>query len=203
MMSETMTMGECYGRAMAATAKLVSGIGPGQWHDPTPCTEWDLRVLVNHITYENLWGAELFPGKTMAEVGDRFDGDGLGDDPIGAFNRSVEAATAASTAPGFMDAVCHHSFGDVPGSEYAKQLFADMLIHGWDVAKASSQDAAMDAALVDVGLPLAEEAMSQAEGSGAFAARVPVPDGAPAQTRLLAFVGRRADWASPSPAPRG
>ena len=195
MTSQAPTMGELYIRAMASAARFVSGIGAGQWHDPTPCTEWDLRVLVNHITYENLWAAELFPGKTMAEVGDRFEGDVLGGDPIGAFNRSVEGATAAVSAPGAMEAVCHLSFGDTPGSEYAKQLFGDMLIHGWDVAKASRQDAALDTALVDLGLPMAEEVASLAGGSGAFAAPVPVPGDAPAQTRLLAFVGRRADWA--------
>ncbi len=194
MTSRTPTMGELYVRAMGSAARFVSGVRAGRWHDPTPCTEWDLRVLVNHVTYENVWAAELFLGKTMAEVGDRFEGDVLGDDPIGAFNRSVETASAAVSVPGAMEAVCHLSFGDVSGSEYAKQLFAEMLVHGWDVAKASRQDAALDAALVDVGLPIAEEAMRLAAGSGAIAAPVPVAGDAPAQTRLLAFLGRRADW---------
>ena len=195
MTSRTPTMGELYVRAMESAARFVSGVPKGAWHDPTPCTEWDLRVLVNHITFENLWAAELFPGKTMAEVGDRLEGDLVGDDPIAAFNRSVEAATAAVSAPGAMEAVTHLSFGDTPGSEYARELFADMLIHGWDVAKASRQDAALDAALVDAGLPLAEEVAAMAGGSGAFAAPVAIPGDAPAQTRLLALVGRRADWA--------
>ncbi len=194
MTSRTPTMGDWYVRAMESAVRFVSGVRVSQWHDPTPCTEWDLRVLVNHMTYENVWAAELFPGKTMAEVGDRFDGDVVGDDPIGAFNRSVEAATAAVSATGAMEAVCHLSFGDVPGSEYAKQLFGEMLIHGWDVAKASRQDPALDAALLDVGLPIAEEVASMAEGSGAIASPVTVPGGAPAQTKLLAFLGRRADW---------
>ena len=195
MTSQAPTMAELYVRAMASASRFVSGVPEGAWHDPTPCTEWDLRALVNHITYENLWAAELFPGKTMAEVGDRLEGDLLGDDPIAAFNRSVEAATAAVSAPGAMEAVTHLSFGDTPGSEYARELFADMLIHGWDVAKASRQDAALDAALVDAGLPLAEEVAAMAGGSGAFAAPVAIPGDAPAQTRLLALVGRRADWA--------
>ncbi len=194
MTSRTPTMGEWYVRAMESAAGFVSSVHADQWHDPTPCTEWDLRVLVNHMTYENVWAAELFPGKTMAEVGDRFEGDVLGDDPIGAFNRSVEAATAAVSAPGAMEAVCHLSFGDAAGSEYAKQLFEDLLVHGWDVAKASRQDPALDTALAEMGLPVAEEAMHLAAGSGAFAAPVPVPADAPAQTRLLAFLGRRADW---------
>ena len=194
MTGRTPAMGEWYVRAMASAARIVNGVRAGQWHDPTPCTEWDLRVLVNHMTYENLWAAELFPGRTMAEVGDRFEGDVVGDDPIGAFNRSVEGATAAVSAAGAMEAVCHLSFGDVPGSQYAEQLFAEMLVHGWDVAKASRQDAAMDTVLVDVGLPVAEEAMRMAAGSDALAAPVAVAD-APAQTRLLALLGRRDDWA--------
>ena len=194
MTSGTPTMGEWYVRAMESAARFVSGVRPGQWHDPTPCSEWDVRALLNHMTQENAWAAELFPGKTMAEVGDRLDGDVLDGDPIGAFNRSVEAATAAVSVPGAMKAVCHLWFGDIPGSEYAKQLFGGMLIHGWDMAKASRQDAALDAALVELGLPIAEETMALAEGSGVFAPQVPVPDHAPPQTRMLAFMGRRADW---------
>ena len=194
MTSPQPTMGELYVRAMDSAAGFVNAVRPDRWHVPTPCTEWDLRVLVRHMTYENLWAGELFRGKTMEEVGERFDGDILGDDPIGAFNRSIEAATAGVSVSGAMQAVCHLSFGDFPGAEYAKQLFQDLLIHGWDVAKASGQDATLEPALVDACHPLAVEMMALAEGSGAFGAPVLVSEEDPKQTRLLALLGRRADW---------
>jgi hypothetical protein len=64
-MSDQRTTGELYAAAARSTSKIVAGIRPEQWANATPCTEWDLRVLVNHVTYENLWAAELFAGKTM------------------------------------------------------------------------------------------------------------------------------------------
>ena len=53
----------------------------------TPCTEWDVRALVNHVLGEIRWAVPLFAGSTIAEVGDRFDGDLLGDDPVGRVGR--------------------------------------------------------------------------------------------------------------------
>ncbi len=198
MTSTPPTMGELYIRAMSSAAGFVNAVRPDRWHVPTPCTEWDLRVLVTHMASENLWAGELFRGKTIAEVGDRFDGDVLGDDPVGAFNRSVEAATAGVSVPGAMQAVCHLSFGDFAGAEYAKQMFQDLLIHGWDVAKASGRDATLEPALVEACYPISEEMMALAAGSGAFGTAVPVPEEAPKQTRLLALLGRRADWSPPA-----
>ena len=165
--------------------------GQANGNAPTPCTEWDLRALVNHIAGENLWAAELFPGKTMADVGDALDGDVLGDDPIAMFNRSVAAAKAVVSAPGAVEATCHLSFGDYPGSEYAKQLFMDLLIHGWDVAKATGQDATLDPQLVEACYPVAEEAVAQFGQYGVFGTKVGVPADVSRQTSLLALVGRQ------------
>ncbi len=64
-----------------------------------------------------------------------------------AYARSVPLAAAAAEASGAMDAVCHLSFGDFR-SEYALQLFLDTLVHGWDIAVGSGQDATLDADLV-------------------------------------------------------
>ena len=184
-------MGELYARAMESAKRYVNGVRPDQWHGPTPCTEWDVRTLVNHITYENVWAGELFQGKTLAEVGDRFEGDLLGDDPIGAYSRSVEVARRAALAPGAMEVSTHLSSGETPGSEYASQLFLDQLVHGWDLAKATGQDTLLDPELVEAGMPLAEYTASVAVGSGAFAPPVQVAANADAQTRLLALLGRQ------------
>jgi hypothetical protein len=83
---------ELYSHAMDSALRFVSAVRPDQWHNATPDDEWDMTELVNHITSENLWLAEMFGGKTMEEIGDSLSGDLVGDDPAGAFRQSVERA---------------------------------------------------------------------------------------------------------------
>ncbi len=88
------------------------------------------------------------PGRaTIADVGDRFAGDQLGDDPLAAFERAHAAAlTAVDEAP---DRDVHLSFGDTPRAEYTLQLAADHLVHAWDLARAVGEDDTLDAGAVE------------------------------------------------------
>src|SRR5947209_829377 len=110
---------------MQQTRRYVDHVAADQWHAPTPCSEWDVKLVANHITGENLWAVELLQGKTIEQVGSRLDGDLAGGDPAGAFDASMSAATDAVSAPAAMQATCHLSFGDFSGSDYAAQLFMD------------------------------------------------------------------------------
>jgi uncharacterized protein (TIGR03086 family) len=73
--------------ALTVTRTTVAGIGPDQWSAPTPCAEWDVRGLVNHLVAGNWWASELARGATIDGVGSRLDGDVLGDDPLDAYDR--------------------------------------------------------------------------------------------------------------------
>ena len=111
-------------------AAHVDGVGADQWNLPTPCTEWDVRALVNHVVGEERWTRPLLEGMTIAEVGDRFDGDLLGDDPPGAGRQAAADSTAAvDELLAGIDKV-HLSYGDEDPGEYVRQLCADHLIHG-------------------------------------------------------------------------
>jgi uncharacterized protein (TIGR03086 family) len=186
------TTGELYVRAMQSARVYVDRVKPDQWHGATPCSEWDVKQVANHIISENLWAAELFQGKTIGEVGSRLDGDLAGDDPALAYAASVEAATPVVSAPGAMETTCHLSFGDYSGSDYAAQLFMDLLVHGWDIGKATGQDPRLDPDLVQACLRIAEHLTTQFRSAGVFGENLSVSTDADPQTRLLALVGRRA-----------
>jgi uncharacterized protein (TIGR03086 family) len=188
-------MGGYFLRGLDYAQRIVSGVRSDQWASSTPCSEWSMRDLVGHITAENLWAVELFAGKTVAEVGDALEGDVLGDDPIAAFNAAAVGARQASSAPGAMDMTVHVSFADLPGSAYASQLFLDMLIHGWDMAKASGQDATMDGELIAAAMPVASEIAELARQVGVYGTEFTPPAGSSDQDRLLAIVGRHGAWA--------
>jgi uncharacterized protein (TIGR03086 family) len=187
-----MTNGELYAQAMQATQSYIAAVRPEQWTGSTPCTEWDVKQVANHLVGENLWAVELLQGRTIAEVGSRLDGDLAGGDPAAAYTASVRSATLACTPPGAMTATCHLSFGDYSGSDYTAQLFMDTLIHGWDIATATGQDARLDSELVGACLPIAEQLTTQFRSAGVFGDNLPVAADADPQTRLLALLGRRA-----------
>lgn len=179
-------------RAVEGFGARVRAVGDDQWELPTPCSDWDVRALVNHVVGESLWTVPLMEGATIADVGDRFDGDVLGDDPKAAWESSAGPAVEAMAADGAIDRTVHLSFGDTPASEYASQLFADHLIHAWDLARATGGDERLDPELVDACAEWFAAMEPLYRGVGAIGERKAVVDGADPQTKLLAMFGREA-----------
>ena len=145
---------------------------------------------MNHVAVEDLWAAELFAGRTIAEVGDRLDGDQLGAVPLDRWDEAMLGALAAAGAPGAMAGTVHLSFGDVPGSEYAMQLFADHLVHGWDLAVALGGPAALDPDDAAAALAWFAEREDAYRAAGMIGPHLPPPPDADAGSRLLAAFGR-------------
>src|SRR5438128_285197 len=178
-------------RALDVTRATVASVGAEQWTAPTPNEGWDVRALVNHIVSGNLWAVELATGSTIDEVGDRLDGDVLGDDPLGAYDASAEAAAAAFEAPGALDAACAVSYGPVPGSVYAGHRFIDVLIHGWDLAAGTGQDRTLDPGLIGAAEEVLAPQLGMLQASGMFGTPLDVPDDAGPQTKLPAKLARQ------------
>jgi len=177
-------------RALDETRTVVAGIDRDQWSAATPCQGWDVQALLNHLVAGNLWAAELGVGATIGEVGDRLDGDVLGDDALAAYEASAGLAAATFEAPGALERPCAVSYGPVPGSVYAGHRFIDVLIHGWDLAVATDQDSSLDPELVDAAYELLKGEADMVRASGMFGDDLAVTADAGAQTRLLAFIGR-------------
>jgi uncharacterized protein (TIGR03086 family) len=181
-----------YQRSVEYFTDRVDAVKDDQWSDPTPCADWDVRSLVNHITYEDLWTVPLMKGATIEEVGDKFEGDVVGDDPIGSARAAAGDAlsTVAEELP--KGGTVHLSFGETPKAEYVMQLAADHLVHGWDLAVATGGDTSMDADLVDAFTTWFDDNEAGYRGAGAIAARRQLNgDG---RHDLLARFGRDATW---------
>lgn len=182
---------------VALFARAVDQFGPrlaavgGRWQDPTPDTDWDVRALVNHVIAEDLWAPPLLNGMTIADVGDRFDGDQLGDDPEAAWAAAASASIAAVSEDGALERTVHVSFGDITGQEYVSQLTCDHLIHGWDLARAIGLDEGLDPELVDWAYDFLSPQVEGWRSAGVFGPQVEVPAGASRQDQLLGLTGRR------------
>ena len=178
-------------RALEETRTVVAGVGRDQWNATTPCDSWDVQALLNHLVSGNLWAAELGAGATIEGVGDRLDGDVLGDDALVAYDTSAASAAVTFESPGALESPCAVSYGPVPGSVYAGHRFIDVLIHGWDLAVATEQDTTLDPELVSSAYEILRSEADMVRASGMFGEDLAVPADAGAQTRLLAFVGRQ------------
>lgn len=182
---------ELYRRNTDLFDARVAAIAADQWSDPTPCSEWDVRTLVNHVVYELLWVPPLTAGQTVDEVGDRFDGDVLGSVPKAAWSEAVGPAFAALEADGALETVVHLSYGDVPVGEYLGQLLTDMAVHGWDLARAIGADDVIDPETAQVLCDFWADQSEMIASSGLFAEPVEVSPDAGPEARLLGLLGRR------------
>jgi uncharacterized protein (TIGR03086 family) len=174
----------------------VHQVRPEQWLDWTPCAGWTVRDLVNHLVNEDRWAVELMAGATIAEVGDRFDGDLLGTDPVGVVTEAAKQAEAAVSEPGALERKVQLSFGETSADEYVRQLLAENLIHSWDLAAAIGADRRLDPELVRF---CAEWFVGREElfrDAGLIGPRIDLPTPAGKQDRLLAAYGRDPAWSS-------
>lgn len=170
--------------------RRVASVGADQWDGPTPCTEWSVRDLVNHLVVEDLWAPELLAGATLEEVGDRFDGDQLGGDATAAWAAARDGALTAVDEEALGRSV-HTSRGEIPAARYVAELFADHLVHGWDLARGTGGDETLPRALVEACLETFAPSEQELKDSGQFGERITPGPGAGPQERLLALFGRR------------
>lgn len=179
---------EQHDRAARGFGRLVARVGSDQWDAPTPCTAWTVRDLVNHLTSEARWTPPLLAGRTLEEVGEEFDGDLLGEDPVRAHADAVDAAVEAVGRVD-LDRTVHLSFGEVPARIYLEQLFTDHLVHTWDLARAIGADEELPDDLVVACLAIVAPQEDEYRAAGLIGPRV-ATDRTDPQSRLLAMLGR-------------
>jgi uncharacterized protein (TIGR03086 family) len=188
-MLTTLDVRDIYARCSAGFTARVRAVGD-RWSDPTLLPGWDVRALVNHLVNEERWAEELLGGATIEQVGDRFDGDLLGADPVANHDDAAAAALTAIRADGAVEGLVHLSFGDQPGREYALQLAADHLVHSWDLARAIGADETLDADAVTAIAQWFAGAEDLYRDMGLIGPRVDLPPAAKPQKILLARFGR-------------
>jgi uncharacterized protein (TIGR03086 family) len=174
-------------RAYGQLQKLVAPLGSADLVAPTPCADWDVRAMLNH-TLGTAWMFVLVnQGRSAGEDA----GDVVGDDPLVAVNATADANLASWREPGALDGDRAYPFGTFPAPAGLMINLGEIVLHAWDLAKATGQDASLDPevahAVEDFYRHVPVEVL---RGHGVFGAEISVPDDAPAQDRLLAFFGR-------------
>lgn len=180
------------GEALDLFGARVHAVRDDQWEAGTPCVEWTVRDLVNHLVSEQLWVQPLVrDGRMTEEVGDRFDGDMLGSGPAASWDTAARAAHDVFTAPSALHRTVHLSYGDTPVANYCGQMVADLVVHSWDLSRAIGAEERLPDSLLQFAVREVTPYAAELAKSGLFAEPVEPPPGADVQTKLLCLLGRR------------
>jgi uncharacterized protein (TIGR03086 family) len=188
-----MTPLESCQQVLENTRRVVDQVRPEQFDKATPCAEWDVRMLVNHMVGV-LDGLEAPARGEQIQFSAQKVDDVVGMSPSSAFSKKAAEFVAAWSAPGATDRVVTTMFGEQPAEFYLGLATADMLLHGWDLATAIGVPYSMDEAAAGSVLERMQAMLKpEMRGPGkAFAEEVPASPNASLQERLVAFSGRRA-----------
>ena len=172
-----------FSEATARGCEVMAGVSVSQLALPTPCTEWSVQDLIDHMVGSTGYLVAAVEGREPAPV------TGATADDYEAGRAQVLAVLAA---PGALERTCLSPLGFEWTIEQATAgTFMDNLIHTWDLATATGQDAALDAALVEVCIAMFLPDMPErGRASGLVGLEVVVGASATAQDRLLAAMGR-------------
>jgi uncharacterized protein (TIGR03086 family) len=182
-------------RLVDAVQRLVDGVKPDQWTASTPCPDWNVRQLLQHVTNGNVIFATMVtgerpPGPITAEERAV---DRLGADPSTGFRATGKVMHDAFMTPGFLEGRFETPvMGEQTGSSIVHMRMNELLIHGWDLARATGQPADLPEDLAEGALSMWRTRLGDRPREGMpFAAPQPVADDAPAIDRLAAYLGRQ------------
>ena len=173
-----------------ALRDLVANVKPEQLSSPTPCSDWDVRGLINHFVGGAGMFAAAFNGQELDIDPDAPMPDLVGDDPLGAFDGAIGLFTDSVDKPGAVDRMVTLPFGTLPGPMVLELLKFDLLVHCWDLATATGQRFDPPAHAVEQGLQTAQMMISPELRTGPFGQEVTVRASATPIERLVAFTGR-------------
>jgi uncharacterized protein (TIGR03086 family) len=172
---------DLYARASAWTGEKIARAA-GKLDATTPCDGWDMRTLLNHMLETQQYflasgrGEDASPpSPTPPTI--------ISDDPAGDFDRVRGDLLNTYGAPGVIEKT-----GPALGI-----AFSDMLLHGWDVARATGQDATMPPGLPEAAYQMIHGRFTDEQRKGVFKPEVPVAADASPQAKLLGYTGRQPD----------
>jgi uncharacterized protein (TIGR03086 family) len=161
-----------------------------QISDATPCTEFDVRGLLNHM----IVGLEML---TTAASGGKAEAPGAGTDRVGdgsavgaAYDERRAKLLEVIKQNGVFDKTWEMPFGQMPGKMMAGIAFMEHLTHAWDVKKATGQDSELPADLVAECAAVVTPMDAMLRMPGVCGPAVEAPDGASETDKLMAFLGR-------------
>lgn len=182
---------------LPTVADVVGRITPEQLGDPTPCSEFTVHDIVDHMIVLGGSFASLFRGEEPAPASSP---PVYGRVPVEEFRTVMEDLLDAVGSDGAMERILDTPIGRVDGATFARVVAFDGLVHGWDLAAATGRIYAPAAAVVDAVDAFARVALTdELRDAGLFAAPTAPPEECSPLESLIAFSGRTLEerWRTP------
>lgn len=183
-----MTTSDFFERVIELAEHCVSSAHSSTLPNSTTCSEWDVRALLNHMVYELLWMPDLLGGKTVKEVGDKYEGDVLGSDVQSSWSNASRMAITAVQAS--KSQTVHLSYGDVAAEDYIQEVATDILIHTWDLGKGLRRTVLLPEDLAQIAYTYLAPKIEGYRAAGVTGPAVAYEDDDLVATKLLALSGR-------------
>lgn len=180
--------------AAARFESIAALVTPADLDRPTPCGDWTVQQLLDHVVAGNFMAAALLGGASredaIAVLGATIADE---DDPLEAVRSSLRSQATAFEDQTVLELVVHHPAMDMPGAQLLGFRVGDLLVHAWDLARAIGADETLDPEVVAV-VATNIEPMRPFIGKVGMFGEGPsgtLDDSADAQTLLLDLMGRR------------
>jgi uncharacterized protein (TIGR03086 family) len=180
--------------AADAAARTVDNVTTAQLGGPTPCGDWDVQALLNHLI---LWTSHSLErraqGESVAPELMEYDFTAAPDFAL-AYRAQLDRALAAWADPAVWDRELDVMGSKTPAADVGALIIAELVLHGWDLAAATGQDYSVSNRAAEAALHAVEanaELFRQYKG---FADPVPTAADAPVLDRVLALSGRDPAW---------
>jgi uncharacterized protein (TIGR03086 family) len=161
---------------------VVAGIRADQLDAPTPCADFTVRGVLEHMISGATAFAAAYRGAAPEDPDLR--------DPLGDFHTVLGDLVSAISAPGALDQTVPAPFGPLPGETFARFVVLDGLVHGWDLARATGQAYEPPEDLVAAADAFARQAVDPLRDGSTFGPAVEPPADATSIDRLVAYTGR-------------
>jgi uncharacterized protein (TIGR03086 family) len=180
--------------ATSEFGRRLAEVAPDGWDAPSPCTEWTVKDLCDHLVGGNRFAVLVVSGVDWREALTTVQGGDFSGEPQVSFDSTGAGQIAVFEADGALARTVSHPNGPMSGQDLARHRVLDLVVHGWDVARASSGDERIDPELAEIALQvLSATGPAPSRDAGFFGVG---PSGAvgpetPIQLRLLDLSGRR------------
>lgn len=181
-----------FDKAVREFTARVDAVGASDWDKPTPCREWTVRQLVEHLVDEHRWIPPLIGGHDLQTAQQVVEGqaDASAGDTADDWHAASTASMQALADPDALERTVELSRGPTPVQQYLMEMFFDLVVHGWDLGRAIGYPQPIPDDLVDPVMHVAVSMRDELAASGMFDPPVEIGAGASTVDQLAALTGR-------------